>query len=38
MGYITNLLARNDSILLSIYLIIWAYNSTNKESYEDSFV
>lgn len=26
MGYLTNLLARNDSILLSMYLIIWTYD------------
>ncbi|KRX03549.1 Major facilitator superfamily domain, general substrate transporter [Pseudocohnilembus persalinus] len=38
MGYITNLLARNDSILLSLYLIIWTYDKTGQENYDKAYI
>ncbi len=33
MGYITNFLGRGDSILLTLYLVIWSYNKNNKADY-----
>lgn len=34
MGYITNFLARNDSLLLSLYLIIWTYDKSDGDDYD----
>ena len=29
MGYITNFISRGDSILLSLYIVLWSYNKNN---------
>ena len=36
MGYVTNFIIKGDSILLSLYLVLWSYNKNNSQDYHQS--